>query len=595
MGDLNTRSAIAPPRSTMPYSNHRPFERIVKSVQVVLFILMISTYVILEVISRSGSPILGIQPSASYYSNVKGNLKPYLAATTYQNPADKYHFTIDADGFRTMPPGGKDPYTILCTGDSFTFGVGSDDDKTFPYMTQRELARERPLRLYNAGTIATGIDNHLAYYLDKGRLLNPDLVVEQFFYYALGHNIPYSGYPRRADQHEFNFLKDGTLAPVISSYLLQMFNALPLPKALLQFFHSPGQATGNRSISFFRDVVTITDEAAALLKDSTSLLKEDNIEAMWPIWERYLSALKLYHDTVKEDGKNFILIIIPDNAQLTENFNAPSVVLSEFCERNNIPYLDTTSLLRKFRTEQNVATFLEDDFHTNTEGNIVISRLIASKISSIIGQSGTTFATPNHIHPNNIYTKPIKIELTFGLDGTLSMTPNRFITSYKMDNTDIVVKEQGGGNIRYVTTAPGKTTSRLRIALSTASPVNQARVVFFPHLADGDSINNKFILTLSLGLTQEAFSTGNPASPERFRSPDNIMFLEAGPNNAGSTELALDLSLLRDAGLVMNKVHGPVPRRRLELTLYPAAREGLPAVTIVPDGEDVPGFARKTR
>ncbi|MCX5892887.1 MAG: hypothetical protein NTW80_07950, partial [Deltaproteobacteria bacterium] len=114
-----------------------------------------------------------------------------------------YDFTYsnNSQGFRGSREYGPKPpgdFRILLLGDSFTYGIGVNDDQTFAqhleqYLRQHRLAAE----VINAGCPGKGTDYELKLFQTAGVRLHPDLTVLCFFpndfqdnekalYYAIG-------------------------------------------------------------------------------------------------------------------------------------------------------------------------------------------------------------------------------------------------------------------------------------------------------------------------------------------------------------------------------------------------------------------------
>lgn len=88
-----------------------------------------------------------------------------------------YTYTNNSLGLRGPEIGQKTQRRILLLGDSFTYGIGVNDDQTFAY----KLAQLTSSEVINAGNGGTGTDYALRFYETIGHNLNPDLVVLCFF------------------------------------------------------------------------------------------------------------------------------------------------------------------------------------------------------------------------------------------------------------------------------------------------------------------------------------------------------------------------------------------------------------------------------
>jgi hypothetical protein len=73
-------------------------------------------------------------------------------------------------------------YRVLFLGDSFTYGLGVNDDQTFAALVEKELRADRmSVEVMNAGCPGKGTDYELKCFQTLGRKFHPDLTVLGFF------------------------------------------------------------------------------------------------------------------------------------------------------------------------------------------------------------------------------------------------------------------------------------------------------------------------------------------------------------------------------------------------------------------------------
>jgi hypothetical protein len=78
----------------------------------------------------------------------------------------------------------KNSFRILCLGDSFTFGTGTNDDDAYPAEMERLLQshyRFLDVQVLNAGVPGYGTDEELEFLKKFGAHLKPNLVTVGFF------------------------------------------------------------------------------------------------------------------------------------------------------------------------------------------------------------------------------------------------------------------------------------------------------------------------------------------------------------------------------------------------------------------------------
>lgn len=88
---------------------------------------------------------------------------------------------VDQDSpFRLTGSKDKDPYTILCLGDSFTFGLGAPSGQSYPDQLQKLIAAQYPRRriqVLNGGAIARNTTELLQRTREHVKNIDPDLLI----------------------------------------------------------------------------------------------------------------------------------------------------------------------------------------------------------------------------------------------------------------------------------------------------------------------------------------------------------------------------------------------------------------------------------
>jgi lysophospholipase L1-like esterase len=105
-------------------------------------------------------------------------LRPNQRAFTYGAPV-----AIDARGFRGGP-GADGAARLLALGDSFTFGLGVNDDETWPAQVERELRTRtgQPVTVVNTGTISYGVFQEADLLRERGLEVRPATVVHGLYW-----------------------------------------------------------------------------------------------------------------------------------------------------------------------------------------------------------------------------------------------------------------------------------------------------------------------------------------------------------------------------------------------------------------------------
>ena len=77
----------------------------------------------------------------------------------------------------------EDAWRVLGVGDSFTFGMGVDNDETYLSILEQNLIAnsDQPVQVLNSGVIGWGTSHELLYLEQEGFAYDPDLIVVGFY------------------------------------------------------------------------------------------------------------------------------------------------------------------------------------------------------------------------------------------------------------------------------------------------------------------------------------------------------------------------------------------------------------------------------
>jgi hypothetical protein len=144
-------------------------------------------------LGEGGLRLLAPQPTGPVWfahDSVLGDLPvPGERGERSQPGMYRFSFTHDAQGLRIVPAaaGVVAKRTVLVLGDSFTYGLGVDDDQTFCNRLQEALLSTA--RVVNAGNPAKGTDYALRFILARGAALRPEVVLLAFTKNDFGDNV----------------------------------------------------------------------------------------------------------------------------------------------------------------------------------------------------------------------------------------------------------------------------------------------------------------------------------------------------------------------------------------------------------------------
>jgi hypothetical protein len=105
-------------------------------------------------------------------------------------------------------------------------------------------------------------------------------------------------------------------------------------------------------------------------------------------WQVTKALILRVSDELKENGVGFLLVIVPGpdkkaigNAQFDVDSEKPELALSEFLEESRIDYLPLSQKLQKYINHiGNTFMFVNNDWHWNTTGHVVVAGLIHNKL-----------------------------------------------------------------------------------------------------------------------------------------------------------------------------------------------------------------------
>jgi lysophospholipase L1-like esterase len=107
-------------------------------------------------------------------------LKPGFRGTITNRIEFDHPVAINGQGLRgpEVVPKPEGMFRVLALGDSFTFGVGAEEDQTYPALLEEILARAgRPSHVLNGGAPGYGVPDAVAWYERHGKAFDADVVL----------------------------------------------------------------------------------------------------------------------------------------------------------------------------------------------------------------------------------------------------------------------------------------------------------------------------------------------------------------------------------------------------------------------------------
>lgn len=269
-------------------------------------------------------------------------------------------YSFNREGYRDVDhaPVAPGQRRIVWLGDSVSFGLGVDQDRTFVSLLQKEWP------VVNLAIFAYHAGNHLDALREDGLKHRPDLVVVQF--YMNDFSIPSPG--------------DGGATPAIPPTVWQKLMALKNRLVYRSALYLRLQQAGQRaSFALLHDVRR--ERFPESLNDDEPRNKTEFLAAHPD--DREVAAFRVLSEirkTAAAHGARTFLWISPDETQLfTTKFDKVNERVRRFCETEGIAFYDPLPQLRAYPDR---AALFNDGVHYSAEGHAEIARLLLPRISA---------------------------------------------------------------------------------------------------------------------------------------------------------------------------------------------------------------------
>lgn len=307
-----------------------------------------------------------------------------FASGTYRGLGYAFSVRLNSQGLREREvpfEKTKDTLRIMILGDSQTWGLGVESEERFSEVLER-LLREtgRNVEVLNFGMTGYGTDQELLLFRRLGVQYHPDIVIVGFYWNDLFENLLSMtyGYPKP------QFIE----GPAGS---LELSN-IPVPKKTQEARRSnePTKALKDKvkddgiwnNTKFWMTTNLFTYRLVADAIRQSTLLYQFSVSAgiaggprrdpeskEWRITRRLLGRLK---EAVKDNGSNFLVLVIPERADLETSTHSLKRRLID--DMRNLPCLDLVPALRRAGLAD--ALYYRNDIHLTAGGHRVIGQAI---------------------------------------------------------------------------------------------------------------------------------------------------------------------------------------------------------------------------
>jgi hypothetical protein len=274
-------------------------------------------------------------------------------------------------GNREYNYGKHSNFRILLLGDSFTYGIGVNDDQTFAYHITEHIGDSLgSLEVINAGNAGKGTDYQLKLFQTLGYKFYPNLTILCFF----SNNF----YRNKRSQYYY-IIKNGELYPksLASSFGLKksIFMKMPLYNWVISWSHTANLI--KRSLLLYLTSISKVSELIVNYDNKIdNFADKDNIEITKII-------IRKLNDVINKSGSRFMLVYIPNKYQiyyyrtkqmLSDDEKAIIGISNELC----IHYLSLTKALSE--SQYNVDKLYLKEGHFTSIAHMIAAQIIANDI-----------------------------------------------------------------------------------------------------------------------------------------------------------------------------------------------------------------------
>ena len=355
-----------------------------------LAVILAAGELILRYYKQSVQKWDALDPGLIVYDRYLGwNLTPRWHGR-HQNPDFKTRYSTNPYGFRGRfeTPSDSPGHRYAFVGDSFTFGLGVDDDETFVHNLNSSAA---PGDLYLNFAIP-GFSTDQEYILIKQRVFDflPDVIVL----------VTYLG----------NDLFDNQLPFPLQANRAKPYFDLSGDKLVLNNSPVPFETKSKRQAAVDLNRVVMGDtpqEQGPLMRrlNNTELFKlakrcvTPDDRDLFPLFEnRFKNPLRLFTALLEhirsacEHHDTGLLLVLMPGRSLVERQGSQSAQFQEFlrlkiievCKDLHIRVLDLAGYLKQYYRENRVRLFYPNEGHMNAEGHRVTADFLRTRLESAL-------------------------------------------------------------------------------------------------------------------------------------------------------------------------------------------------------------------
>ncbi|MCH7564719.1 MAG: SGNH/GDSL hydrolase family protein [Gemmatimonadetes bacterium] len=318
-------------------------------------------------------------------------LKPSVRARAVIPGVYEYEWTTNQQGLRAREayriPREAGTHRVLVIGDSFTFGIGVNDDETFSALLQGMLEQSCPtmeVEVINAGVGGWSTSHELEFLERFGLSFEADVVVLGFFGNDLDGNSS-SG---------IHYLEDGELfvSPV------ELRPSLGRLKRVTELIPAYDFLVGHsvlvnwlRTLYFklSRPAPSDTPPKEPPGQEAVGTESGDR-EHQWLLMEKLIVRMESILEAV---GTRFLVLVIPNDHELVTNLGSaegnslPVAGMMSLCTRLQLSCFDLLPVLSSGFSTENGRVYIEGDGHMTALGHQLAAEALNEPVAQVLNCS----------------------------------------------------------------------------------------------------------------------------------------------------------------------------------------------------------------
>jgi lysophospholipase L1-like esterase len=312
-----------------------------------------------------------------------------------------YRVNTDAKGYRsTRLAPGKKPVgvrRIVVLGDSYTFGVGVENDETIPAQLETLLNaanRGQRYEVINAGSPGWGTENELAFWMARRDELQPDLLILLFYRNDLLDNMRHLVYDCGSDGKPVYAPKQNLSRAKRAARCIPFYGFLSEHSHLVNLVRKLLVARLTKTGAYRLDIAPVPAVAAATSLTSSTLTQTPNGVAIPPPMqlqlELYASLMHAFMQNAQSTQTPLLLALLPDATDCVAEPRLPfSAVVPLVKQWETDERLRALNLQPPFYQahEHGESLYITGDGHFNPAGCRLAAQELARVVQNIWGET----------------------------------------------------------------------------------------------------------------------------------------------------------------------------------------------------------------